>query len=1207
MSLLRFPSRSIAFVKHQSKNSSQVLPHLHSHLPPISPPLSTPVPTPHIGRPTPSSTTRPKLHHPQSQEPRPLVTRKKLRPWHQVVRLKDELRTGELSLAQFAADLHEVTLGKGKRPVYEDPERFFGLTYATHALRDLVRDVAGRLAGTSDKAVRQLELTYGGGKTHTLITLYHLFRDPGSLPDLPAVHEFREHVGHDLPGAYPATLCFDKIDVESGLEGVRGPDGGVRNLLHPWSVLAYQLDGDDGLRAIHPDGQPQERDTPPAEPLLAKLIAKPQERELSTLILVDEVLMYARAKAGVDKVWGDRIRDFFQYLTQAVVKVDRAAMVVSLLATEPLKQNDDLGKALMSDLFDVVRRQKEEGVEPVQKKDVAEVLRRRFFEAEDLRDSDAYRSHVIGVVRDLAKVQETTDRSRSEDEEHFLRNFPFHPKLTDVFYTCWTQLEGFQRTRGILRTLATALREAEKWDTCPLVGPAALLSAPGESELSEAVRDLAGVATTETGEGRKVEWTPLLTKELEKARDIQHENAALDAGREAEQAVIAVFLHSQPVGHKIQTQPLRRMIGGSAPDVIELDKGLARWREVSWFLDDEDAGAHEPGTEELPTDWRLGNRPNLRQMHDDACKNRVGAGAVDDFLKRAVRKNKSLTEGASAVGVKVHMMPASPRDVADDLTFRYVLLGADAASRSGQPSPLARSFLETKGKDRPRVHRNALVVVAPSREGLEAVRGEIRAYLGWEEVASQLAGHEVDAIRTQRLRRRLAEARRRIPETVRAAYNIVTTYGHGGEVHAFKMVASANPLFVEIMNDDRARIQETAVNAEALLPDGPYNLWRDDEESRFVADLATAFARHPRLPKALNPQLLLDTVLQGVEAGLFVARLARPDGSVRTWWREPVPNDVRGEAQLEVVLPGDAVLDRLACDLLAPGALPDLWPEADGAVQVPGDDAGDAAAAAASAPTLAPAPVPTLAFARLAEYFGGDYQARVPAGDYDEYLPIPGVPEAALKQAVCEAVEQGTVWLLNGPASVWREPVPQGALDSSAELRPPPEALVAQELTAERLPGAWKDGKTNGVALTQAVSLARGVAVPWPFVAQAIMDSVKSRWLSLALNSAPLSCGWDQAGTVVLERPTGAGTEDSTPAGDPGDLFRPGAPVPGTVVLNGPQVQDLADKVAELMNASPTAELRFHIRVEATGDLADGERAALNDLLGEVEEGMEVG
>ena len=184
-------------------------------------------------------------------------------PWHRVVRLKDELRSGELTLAEFAADLHEVTLGQGTRPIYEDPARFFALTFPTHALRELVKDVAERLAGRSTKAVRQLELTYGGGKTHTLITLYHLFRDPAALSDIKAVQEFQQHVGAELPTAFPVSLCFDKIDVERGIDGIRAPDGETRTLKHPWSVLAFQLAGAEGLRALHADGKDEERETPP--------------------------------------------------------------------------------------------------------------------------------------------------------------------------------------------------------------------------------------------------------------------------------------------------------------------------------------------------------------------------------------------------------------------------------------------------------------------------------------------------------------------------------------------------------------------------------------------------------------------------------------------------------------------------------------------------------------------------------------------------------------------------------------------------------------------------------------------------------------------------------------------------------------------------------------------------------------------------------
>src|SRR5262249_5012573 len=162
------------------------------------------------------------------------------------------------------------------------------LTFATHNLRNLVRDVALRLANRNDKAVRQLELTYGGGKTHTLITLHHLHDDPDHLPDLPAVQEFIHAIRQKPPPAPVACLCFDKLDVEKGME-VRAPDGKTRRLKQPWSVLAYQVAGDDGLKVLHADGKAEERDTSPAENTLGELLELPGKEGLGVLVLMDEV------------------------------------------------------------------------------------------------------------------------------------------------------------------------------------------------------------------------------------------------------------------------------------------------------------------------------------------------------------------------------------------------------------------------------------------------------------------------------------------------------------------------------------------------------------------------------------------------------------------------------------------------------------------------------------------------------------------------------------------------------------------------------------------------------------------------------------------------------------------------------------------------------------------------------------------------------
>ena len=148
------------------------------------------------------------------------------KPWHQVVQLRPDVRTGELSLSQFAADLYDVIMDKGAE-VYRTPNEFFALTYPTYNLRELAKDVVHRLAGKSDKVVRQWELTSGGGKTHTLIKLLHLVQDPKRLPDLPAVQEFVQHIGMTPPPTKVVSLPFDKIDVERGLE-TKGPSGEKR-------------------------------------------------------------------------------------------------------------------------------------------------------------------------------------------------------------------------------------------------------------------------------------------------------------------------------------------------------------------------------------------------------------------------------------------------------------------------------------------------------------------------------------------------------------------------------------------------------------------------------------------------------------------------------------------------------------------------------------------------------------------------------------------------------------------------------------------------------------------------------------------------------------------------------------------------------------------------------------------------------------------
>ena len=308
-------------------------------------------------------------------------------------------------------------------------------------------------------------------------------------------------------------------------------------------------------------------------------------------------------------------------------------------------------------------------------------------------------------------------------------------------------------------------------------------------------------------------------------------------------------------------------------------------------------------------------------------------------------------------------------------------------------------------------------------------------------------------------------------------------------------------------------------------------------------------------------------MMQGVERGLLVARLARPDGSARTWWREPVDGEARADPQLEVVLPAKATLARLDERLLAPDALPALWTATTESPEAPARN--------------------------VVDYFTGGRTVSVPAPEYEEHVAIPACGEDAVYAAVQRAVEQGALWLTNGPASVWKEPLPYGALDGNAVLHPPPDGLAPQELTAEALPGAWTDGRANGISLTQALSQQRGRTLPWSLVRDGIEAGVKSRWLTLAEGSAVVRCGYDQAGSLRVERPAAAAPDPVQPVDRP-------APQVAHFEIDPAQVQDLADRVSDLQTASAGYALRFRLAPALDEDTPAEIRAAVDRLLGEI-------
>ena len=613
-----------------------------------------------------------------------------------------------------------------------------------------------------------------------------------------------------------------------------------------------------------------------------------------------------------------------------------------------------------------------------------------------------------------------------------------------------------------------------------------------------------------------------------------------------------------------------------------MEKALHRWAEVSWFLDEEGLQAADSDAEShkgLPRSWRLGSRPNLRQMHDDACQYRVSADLVSVKLREEIEKLKGLTAGAREAGAKVHNLPEKPSDVDDDGEFHYVLLGPKAASSATQPSAEARRYLdETTGPDRPRVRRNALVLAVPSHDGLDAARDAVLDYLGWVEVQAELSQQnlaEADPLRWGTLIGYVDAARKKIPGALRQAYAVVVAVGEKGDVQAFKIVVDeSKPLFALIKMDSRARIQDTAVTAEALLPGGPYDLWREGEASRRVDHLVNAFAERPHLPKMLKHQAILETLINGCVEGFLVLRLPRPDKSVRTFWRGRPDEVALKEPGLEAVLPEAAGLAELAPALLAPDVLPGLWQGAE------------------------------LPLGDLYAYFAGGHVVKVPQEGYEEPVTIPQAEQPVVDAAIQAAVKNSKLWLTSGPASIWAEEIPAGLLTADAVLQAPPAPVSAVDVLRERLPEAWSGETTTALGIAATLSKRVGKTLPWAIVQRALDGAFHAHLLERTLDSGPWPCDYAGAGSVRLRAPSEAPPPPPPP---------PPPPKPGVFMaeaeLTPAQMQDLAEVLPDLMTAAAGCGLKFRVRIEVGGaKTPDGETVErMTQTLSKIQGGLKLG
>ncbi len=782
-----------------------------------------------------------------------------LKPWREVVNPHQDVASGGYQQAEFAADLWQVHIGEGTDE-YRNPAEFFRRTYLTESLKSLLSGAMQRLSGQGGDPVVELQTNFGGGKTHSMLALYHLFSGMPTgellgIDDLIASAEVAvlpEHVKR-------VVLVGNKIS--PGNPSAKEDGTVVRTL---WGELAWQLGGKAAFDKVRQD---DERATNPGDTL----------RELMNeygpcLILIDEWVAYARQLHDDSDLPAGSFETHFSFaqtLTESARAANSCLLVISLpssdTATSPHAQGEDeevgglRGRAALARLKNVIGRV-ESSWTPASTEEGFEIVRRRLFEPLSEREHFTARDNVSRAFADFYRVQqqEFPAECRDADYERRLRAaYPIHPEVFDRLYTDWSALVKFQRTRGVLRLMASVIHSLwERGDRHPLIMPAHIpIDDPHvRNELTRYLSD---------------NWTPIIEADVDGPNALpQHiDNEVANLGKFSATRRVArtVYLGSAPTtsvanrGIEDRRIKLGSAMPGETPAIF--GDALRRLSTQATFL-------YQDG----PRYW-YSTQPTVTKLAEDrADQFRRDPAPVMAEIEQRLRADLRSTGDFQ----RIHTVPQSGADIPDDMDARLVVLGTDHPHSTGSNSKAqaaATAILENRGNT-PRLFRNTLVFLAVDQTRLQDLDEAVRRYLAWSSILQDketlnLDPHQVRQAEAQ-LKSEDGAVVGRLPEayqwllvpvqsTPEAAVEWQALRLAGQDslaVRASKKLRSEE-LLVPVLAGTRLRMELDRVP-----------LWRGDHVE--IRQLADHFARYLYLPRLAGPEVLIAAIQDGL--GLLLWR-----------------------------------------------------------------------------------------------------------------------------------------------------------------------------------------------------------------------------------------------------------------------------------------------------------------------------------------------
>jgi predicted AAA+ superfamily ATPase len=762
-----------------------------------------------------------------------------LKPWREVVTPHRDVASGKYQQAEFAADLWQVYLGEAASE-YQHPTEFFRRTFITEGLQKLLSNGVRRIGGQGGDPVVELQTNFGGGKTHSMLALYHLFSGTPAT-ELPGTEQVLKDAGCEVaPTVNRAIVVGTKIS--PGSPSTKEDGTVVRTI---WGEIAWQLGGKAGYEMVRAD---DERATNPGDKM----------RELFNefspcLILIDEWVAYARQLHEGSALPAGTFDTQFTF-AQALSESAKAAKQTLLVVSIPASDNEiggDWGQRALSRLKNAIGRV-ESSWRPASPDEGFEIVRRRLFEP--LLDKQAFvaRDAVARAFVEMYGAQHNEFPSECREAEYERRiklAYPIHPELFDRLYNDWSTLDKFQRTRGVLRLMAAVIHSLwERNDGNLLIMPATIpIDDPGvQFELTRYLDD---------------QWTPVIAKDVdgEHSLPLRLDREVPNLGRYSacRRVARAIYVGSAPTQRAANRGIYDRQVKLGC---VQPGETVATFGDAIRRLTDRATYLYVDGNR-----YWYSTQPTVTRLAEDRASQLHEHDVQDEIVRR-------LREEARSRGdfQRVHAC-VTGSDIPDERECRLVILGPEHPHSKGQPDSIslkeADSILAHRGNS-PRSYKNTLVFLAADANRLKELEAAIRQFLSWKSVWDEREQLNLDPFQSKQTdtKRKNADdtVNVRIPETYQWLLVPSQPDPKGAvewtEVRLQGVDSMAVRASKKLRSDEMLLVQMGGVRLRLELDRVP--LWRGNDV--LVKQLVEDFATYLYLPRLRDSDVLIAAIREGI-------------------------------------------------------------------------------------------------------------------------------------------------------------------------------------------------------------------------------------------------------------------------------------------------------------------------------------------------------